>query len=134
LLEYESRRGHAWQGNKARGPRKAVRLIGKTIKWAVIAVVLIVVAGVIAVVVGINHEVSASEKSGKRTAAGFAQVKRGMSAAHVRNVLGKPDSWERYRELGHRTICWYYGELAVKGHAFEFCFRRGKLVSKARWW
>ncbi len=64
--------------------------------------------------------------------AGFVHDKRGMSSAHVRRLLGKPDDWERYRERGVREICWYYGSFAVKRGEFEFCFRREKLVSKSR--
>jgi hypothetical protein len=59
-------------------------------------------------------------------------VKRGMTAIHVRRLLGRPETWERYREVGRREICWYYGDLAVKRGQFEFCFRHGKLISKSR--
>ncbi len=132
FLEHESRRGRAWRGHTPSAPRRAVRVIGKTIKWVVVAIVLLVVAGVIAVVVGIGRAVSDSEKSAKHASAGFAHVKRGMSSAYVRRLLGKPDDWERYRERGVREICWYYGSFAVKRGEFEFCFRRGKLISKSR--
>ena len=97
-----------------------------------IGVVLLVVAGVIAVAVGVDRAVSDSDKSAKRAAAGFVHVKRGMTAIHVRRLLGRPESWERYREFGRREICWYYGDLAVKRGQFEFCFRHGKLISKSR--
>jgi hypothetical protein len=140
LLHYESKQGRSTFGGGGRQSSKArtgrtviapVRLVGKIIKWAVIATVLVVVAGVVAVVVGLGKAADKSEKSSHRAALEIAHIRRGMSAAHVRRLLGKPDDTETYREGGSREVCWYYGSL-LSSKEYEFCFRHWRLYSKSR--
>jgi hypothetical protein len=115
--------------------RSGVRL-GKTTKWAVVAVVLLATAIVISVVVAFGHmgdqankELDRYDATARRTAAAFPQIKLGASMAHVRRRIGRPIYSGTDILMGIRERCWNYGGLSA---TYEFCFRRGRLYSKSR--
>ena len=58
----------------------------------------------------------------------FRQVKKGMSVARVRRLLGAPD--EQARAGGQ--LCWDYGTPLSKGGMYAVCFRRGKVTYTSR--
>jgi outer membrane protein assembly factor BamE (lipoprotein component of BamABCDE complex) len=106
---------------------RPLRVVAKTIKWAVISVVLAVVAFVVLVVVSVGLALHESNQQARRAEAGFAHVKYRMTKAQVRGLLGTPGEVD----VVAGDVCWYYGGIVAPGH--EVCFRRGRLASKSRW-
>jgi hypothetical protein len=117
-----------------------IRLVGKTIKWVLILVVLATTAFVIAVVVAITHALDSANKAAdradansRRAAGAYATIKYGTTMAQVRRRLGQPDDASADKVSGVREECWYFGSVfSSSGKEYEFCFRRGKLYSKSR--
>jgi hypothetical protein len=109
------------------------RVVGKTIKWLLITVVLATCALVIAVIVGVGKVVSdAQEGSNPITKAEFVQVKAGMTQTQVKRILGDP-GWTEDSDLsGTHVVCWTYGDaLSADGWA-NLCFDQRKLANKSR--
>ena len=122
FLQVESRpkRG-AGAGTRVR----PLRVVGKTIKWTIISVVLAVVTLVVIVVVGVGFAINGSKNEAHRAGRGYADVRYHMTKAQVRGLLGAPGQVD----VVGRETCWYYG--SVLAGEYEFCFRRGSLFSKA---
>ena len=127
-------------GRRARGARVGgIRLVGKTIKWALILVVLATTAFVIAIVVAVAHglndvnkTINRADASSRRAGVVYPRIKRGITPAQLRRRLGKPDDVEADGYV-NGGVCWYYGNVfSSTGKEFEFCFKRGKLYSKSR--
>ena len=132
--------GSTWmrRPRRSRAP-SPIRFAWKTLKGIVTAIVLVVVVIVIVAIVAlaragkkIEHDETASTRSFRHAALMYRHVETGMTAAHVRRLVGKPDDVERYNDVGDREMCWYYGSLLTAARPFEFCFRHGRLVSKGR--
>jgi hypothetical protein len=114
---------------------QAIRLLGKTVKWAVILVVLATVALVIGIVVAVGHAVSdganaldKAERNSHRAALAYPHMKRGTTIAQVRRQLGKPPDTQRYRVFGVREVCWYYGLV----DEYEFSASDGGSSTRSR--
>jgi hypothetical protein len=142
-LQWASSATHAGKlpsGHSSRGATVGgLRLVGKTIKWALILVVLGTTALVIAIVVAVAHGLNDVNKtidrvdaSSRRAAAVYPRIKRGIRPAQLRRRLGKPEDVEADGYV-NGGVCWYYGNVfSSTGKEFEFCFKRGKLYSKSR--
>jgi hypothetical protein len=115
------------------GPiRKTGRAIGKTIKWTLILGGLLVVAVIVAAIVGVNHAVTKSNKSSHQVSpTKYAQIKVGMTPAQLRRLVGKPEDTSSFSSTGITTVCWTYGVLAETA-TYSFCFDNGKLATKSR--
>ncbi len=61
----------------------------------------------------------------------FLQVKRGISRAELRALVGKPEDADSSKVEGVDLECWYYGVVGATG-AFQFCFADDRLVSRFR--
>src|SRR5438105_5059619 len=75
FLQAESRLKRPAERARRSSPVRAFRILGKTIKWAVITVVLVVVALVVAVVVGASHALNKSEHKSHRASVAFRHVR-----------------------------------------------------------
>jgi outer membrane protein assembly factor BamE (lipoprotein component of BamABCDE complex) len=84
-----------------------VRLVGKVVKWGVVAAVLLLIMGGILAAVGVGEAAESSQKGTQRAAVAYGQLRKGMSAAHVQQLVGKPEDTAAYHEFGGRTVCWY---------------------------
>lgn len=107
------------------------RLVGGTIKWALIIGALLIVAGIIAAVLAFGHKVSNSDKGAAKRAAAYRTIELDASATAVKARLGKPDSTSSVDVAGSSETCWYYGFFSTKGE-YQYCFSHGRLVAKNR--
>lgn len=108
-----------------------VRGAGKTVKWAMILGVLLVVVVIVVAVVGVGQQASEDQGNAKDLRAKVAQVKLGSTPTQVRASLGKPDDTQQLQSNGLTERCWYYGGLS--DDQWQLCFTNGKLDSKNRY-
>jgi hypothetical protein len=106
-------------------------LVGGTIKWALIAGALVIVAVIIAAIVGLGKGVSEANKTAARIAPLVGKVHLGASESRLRALLGKPDSTQTASDALGKTDYWYYGTLSTKG-SYQFVFTNGRLTAKNR--
>jgi hypothetical protein len=69
-----------------------------------------------------NEQMSQSE---------FRELAIGDTRAHVRELVGSPQSTQRTTIEGVHLECWYYGIAAGTG-SYQLCFADGRLRSKVR--
>jgi outer membrane protein assembly factor BamE (lipoprotein component of BamABCDE complex) len=112
---------------------KALRGLGKALKWTLLLGGLLVLVIVIVAVVSLGSASNDSEKSAKQVGpAKYRQAHQGMTKPELRALLGKPESTDETSVSGLNMECWYYGILAQSG-SYQFCFSNGKLDSKSRY-
>jgi outer membrane protein assembly factor BamE (lipoprotein component of BamABCDE complex) len=112
---------------------RALRGLGKALKWTLLLGGLLILIIVIVTVVALGNASNDSEKSAKQVGpAKYRQAHQGMTKPQLRTLLGKPESTDETTVSGSTMECWYYGILAQSG-SYQFCFSNGKLDSKSRY-
>lgn len=125
-------------------PSKADAVL-KLVKWILILVVLIVVAGLVGGAGSLRDRGEDLLNRGRDKAAAkvtkqgaaqlsrleFVQARYGMSPSALRSLVGEPESETSTRVEGLDLECWYYGIVAASG-SYQFCFSGGRLESKWR--
>jgi hypothetical protein len=111
--------------------RGVFRLVGGTIKWALILGALVIVAVIIVVIVAIGKGVNDANKEAARVAPLMVKVTIGEREAPIKALLGKPDSTQSTNVAGQAETYWYYGTLSTKG-TWQLVFAAGRLTAKNR--
>lgn len=137
LLEWESRRGRgrgaAWTTRPGRRGRSGwFFTLARLVRWAVTAIVLVVVTLIVGGAIYLGREVDKTARSSHRAELAIAHLRRGATEGRVLRVAGQPSDRQAWRTNGVWHACWQYGNLALDKHVYQFCFRAGRLRSKSR--
>lgn len=111
--------------------RGTFKLVGGTIKWAVILGALVIIVVIIVAIVGIGKGVQAGDASYKRVTPKFASIRIGETMTELRTQVGAPQSTQNSTVSGAATTFWYYGTLSSKDvFGYQFVFTNGRLTAK----